>query len=104
MRVGIIGAGNRGNTLIQMFQWLIQHKHAKVVAISDLKQEKVEKLNTHLKNVQPEGADMYFGDQEVFKSSIAKRDDIDLFFIIATPWEWHAKMCIWYGKRKTRCL
>ena len=94
VRVGIIGAGNRGNTLIQMFQWLIQHKHAKVVAISDLKQEKVEKLNTHLKNVQPEGADMYFGDQEEWKK-LAKRDDIDLL-IIATPWEWHAKMCI-YG-------
>ena len=86
-----------------MFQWLIQHQHAKIVAISDLKQEKVEKLNTHLKNVQPEGADMYFGNQEEWKK-LVKRDDIDLL-IIATPWEWHAKMCI-YGmeKRKTCCL
>lgn len=79
-----------------MFQWLIQHKHAKVVAISDLKQEKVEKFNTHLKNVQPEGADIYFGDQEE-RRKLAKRDDMDLL-MIATPWEWHAKMCIYVWK------
>ena len=81
-----------------MFQWLVQHQHAKIVAISDLKQEKVEANSIHIKNVQPEGADMYFGNQEEWKK-LVKRDDIDLL-IIATPWEWHAKMYIWYGKGK----
>lgn len=49
VRVGIIGAGNRGQTLIQMFDWLLKNNHATVVAISDLRKEKTDKLNAHLK-------------------------------------------------------
>ena len=39
VRVGIIGAGNRGQTLIQMFDWLVRNNKATIVAISDLKKE-----------------------------------------------------------------
>ena len=94
VRVGIIGAGNRGNTLIQMFNWLIQNNHAEIIAISDLQQKKVEKLNNHLKKVQPEGAELYFGNESEWKK-VAERDDIDLL-VIATPWEWHTPMSV-YG-------
>ena len=49
VRVGIIGAGNRGQTLIQMFDWLVKNNNATIVAIADLKKEKTDKLNAHLK-------------------------------------------------------
>lgn len=94
VRVAIIGAGNRGDVLIQMFDWLIQNNFAEIIAISDLRQEKVEKLNTRLKNVQPKGADLYYGNETEWQK-VAERDDVDLL-IIATPWEWHTPMAI-YG-------
>lgn len=37
VRVAIIGAGNRGDVLIQMFDWLIQNNFAEIIAISDLR-------------------------------------------------------------------
>ncbi len=97
VRIGIIGSGNRGAVLIQMFDWLIQNSHAKVVAISDLKQDKVEKLNEHLKKVQPNGADLYYGNENEWKK-VVERDDVDLL-VIATPWELHTPMAL-YGMEK----
>ncbi|MAD96746.1 MAG: acetylgalactosaminidase [Flavobacteriaceae bacterium] len=97
VRVGIIGAGNRGQTLIQMFDWLIKNNHAKVVAISDLKKEKTDKLNKHLKKTHNYTADAYFGNPDEWKK-LADRDDIDLL-IICTPWEWHTPMAL-YGMEK----
>ncbi len=94
VRVGIIGAGNRGAVLIQMFDWLVKNNHAEIAAISDLQPKKVEKLNEHLKKVQPKGAQLYSGNENEWKK-VAERDDIDLL-IIATPWELHTPMCL-YG-------
>ena len=55
VRVGIIGMGNRGSALIQMFDYLIKNNHAEIVALSDLKQDKVEKNNEYLKTIQGSG-------------------------------------------------
>ena len=93
VRVALIGAGNRGDVLIQMFDWLIENNHAEIVAISDLKQEKVEKLNTRLKKVQPKGANLYYGNPNAWKKAV-DRDAIDLV-IIATPWELHTPMALY---------
>jgi len=49
VRVGMIGLGNRGSVLIQMFDYLVKNNYAQIVALSDLKEEKVNKNNT-LKN------------------------------------------------------
>jgi predicted dehydrogenase len=97
VRVGIIGAGNRGQTLIQMFDWLVKNNNATIVAISDLKKEKTDKLNAHLQKTHNTTADAYFGNPDEWKK-IADRDDIDLL-IIATPWEMHTEMCL-YGMEK----
>ncbi|MFT6064762.1 MAG: putative dehydrogenase [Paraglaciecola sp.] len=97
VRVGIIGAGNRGQTLIQMFDWLVKNNNATIVAIADLKKEKTDKLNAHLKKTHNTTADAYFGNPDAWKK-IADRDDIDLL-IIATPWEMHTEMCL-YGMEK----
>jgi predicted dehydrogenase len=94
VRVGIIGMGNRGSVLIQMFEYLIKNNHAEVVALSDLREDKLQKNNDYLKTIQPSGADLYFEDKHAWKK-LAKRDDIDLI-LIATPWEYHTEMSV-YG-------
>lgn len=53
VNVGIIGCGNRGQVLVQMFDWLVKNGNAEIVAVSDLRKEKTDKLNEHLqKNTQ----------------------------------------------------
>lgn len=94
VRVGMIGMGNRGSVLIQMFDYLIKNNHAEIVALSDLKQEKVEKNNQYLKTIQNTTADLYFGNETEWKK-LVERDDIDLI-IIATPWNYHTEMSV-YG-------
>lgn len=94
VRVGMIGMGNRGSILIQMFEYLIKSNHAEIVALSDLKEDKVNKNNDYLKTIQSKGADLYFGSENEWKK-VADRDDVDIL-IIATPWNWHTEMSV-YG-------
>ena len=67
VRVGIIGAGNRGQTLIQMFDWLVKNNKAEIVAISDLRKEKTDKLNAHLQKTHQKTAEAYFGSKDEWK-------------------------------------
>lgn len=94
VKVGMIGMGNRGSVLIQMFEYLIKNNHAEITALSDLKEEKVKKNNEYLKTIQPKGADLYFGNEHEWRK-LVDRDDIDLL-IIATPWKYHTEMSV-YG-------
>lgn len=45
VRVGMLGMGNRGSVLIQMFEYLIKNDFAEIVALSDLKEDKLKKNN-----------------------------------------------------------
>ncbi|RSC92699.1 Gfo/Idh/MocA family protein [Tenacibaculum singaporense] len=94
VNVGIIGCGNRGQVLVQMFDWLIKNDNAEIVAVSDLRKEKTDKLNEHLQKTHGKTAKAYYGTPDEWKK-IAERDNIDLL-IIATPWEWHTPMAL-YG-------
>ena len=94
VRVGIIGMGNRGSVLIQMFEYLIKNNYAEIVALSDLKEAKLNKNNEYLKTIQKKEARLYFGNENEWKK-VAERDDIDLL-IIATPWNYHTEMSV-YG-------
>jgi hypothetical protein len=91
-RVGIIGLGNRGETIIQMFDWLIKNDKAEIIALSDLREAKVLKNNDYLKTIQKKEAQLYFGNETEWQKMV-KRDDIDLI-VICTPWENHAEMSI----------
>ncbi len=99
VRVGIIGMGNRGSVLIQMFEYLIKNNHAEIVALSDLKEDKLNKNNEYLKTIQDKEAKLYFGNENEWKK-VAERDDIDLL-IIATPWNYHTEMSV-YGMEKVK--
>ena len=93
VRVGIIGLGNRGNTLLAMFQYLIENNMAEIIALSDIKKEKTKKASKKLSVFQENKAEVYYKDENDWKK-LAERDDIDLV-IIATPWNLHTPMSIY---------
>ena len=93
VRVGIIGLGNRGNTLLEMFQYLVENEMAEIIALSDISEEKINKAAEKLAIWQSKKAAIYYKSETEWKK-LAKRDDIDLV-IIATPWDLHTPMAIY---------
>ena len=93
VRVGIIGLGNRGNTLLEMLQYLVENEMAEVIALSDIKVEKVNKAAEKLAVWQSKKPTLYHK-SKIEWEKLAKRDDIDLV-IIATPWDLHSPMAIY---------
>lgn len=94
VKVGIIGLGNRGNTLLEMFKWLVENDHAEIVGLSDLTEEKVQKAAEKLAKWQKNKPDLFFGDKNSWQK-LAQQDNVDLLLIV-TPWEWHTPMAV-YG-------
>ncbi|MAW20979.1 MAG: acetylgalactosaminidase [Flavobacteriales bacterium] len=93
IRVGIIGLGNRGNTLLEMFQYLVEKNHAEIIALSDITEKKVRLASEKLSIWQKKKATIYHKNNNEWKK-LCKRDDIDLI-IIATPWNLHATMALY---------
>jgi predicted dehydrogenase len=93
VRVGIIGLGNRGNTLIEMFQYLVENEMAEIIALSDISEKKVNTAAEKLATWQSKNPVLYYKSETQWKE-LAKRDDIDLV-IIATPWDLHSPMAIY---------
>ena len=52
VKVGIIGLGNRGSVLIQMFDYLIKHNLSEIVALCDLNVDSINKNLKYLKTIQ----------------------------------------------------
>lgn len=94
VRVGIIGLGNRGKVLTQMFYWLVQNGKAEIVALADLMESNLDEVIGGLKPYQKSVPSKYHGSESEWKK-LVDRDDIDLV-LIATPWRWHTPMAI-YG-------
>ncbi|MCH2225846.1 MAG: Gfo/Idh/MocA family oxidoreductase, partial [Crocinitomicaceae bacterium] len=94
VKVGIIGLGNRGSVLLEMFKWLVENNSAEIVALCDLEENKVKKATEKLSEWQKTKPNTYFGSNDKWKE-LAKQDNIDLILIL-TPWELHTPMCI-YG-------
>ena len=83
VKVGIIGLGNRGSVLIQMFDYLIKHNLSEIVALCDLNDDSINKNLKYLKTIQEHTPEVYRGSVDSWKE-LVKRDDIDLI-IVATP-------------------
>ena len=93
VRVGIIGLGNRGNILLEMFQYLVENEMSEIIALSDISEEKVNKAAEKLAVWQSKKPVLYHKSKTEWEK-LAKRDDIDLV-IIATPWDLHTPMTIY---------
>lgn len=93
VRVGVIGVGNRGSGAIRR---LPKIPHVEVRAISDLKQERVDKQLNALSKMGKPAPRVYIGASDSWKG-ICESDDID-FVYICTPWQWHTPMAVYAMK------
>ncbi|MCH7400276.1 Gfo/Idh/MocA family protein [Belliella kenyensis] len=89
VRVGFIGLGMRGPSAVSRMSRI---EGVEIVALCDLKEEKVKKVSSSLKNINSKPA-QYAGSSDVWKE-LVDRDDLDLIYI-ATPWEWHTPMAVY---------
>lgn len=93
VRVAVIGMGNRGSSLLDMFEYMIREKMAHVAAICDLTADKVAKGSKTLVGIQDHLPDSIAEGPDGWKK-VVERDDIDLV-ILCTPWHLHAEMAIY---------
>ena len=89
VKVGVIGTGLRGQNHIDN---LLRRKDVDVIAVCDIDEEMLKRtLNLFSKSGKPLPK-VYKGDVYAWKNLLALKE-IEAV-IIATPWEWHAPMCI----------
>jgi hypothetical protein len=87
-RIGIIGTGGRGTSLLEN----LLGADAKVLALCDVVREKAEHAQSLVVKAGQSSPELYTNGQHHFESLVA-RDDLDLV-IIATPWDWHVEMAV----------
>src|SRR5450631_2351195 len=91
IRIGVIGTGERGNSLVDNFS---EVPGVRIAALCDTVKDKVLKTQAKLdragKASQPIA--LFHSDDRAFEG-LLKRDDIDLV-VIATPWKWHVPMAV----------
>jgi predicted dehydrogenase len=89
VKVGVIGVGLRGQNHVDN---LLRRKDVDVIAICDVDEEMLKRtLNLFSKSAKPTPK-IFKGDAYAWKKLLSIKE-IDAV-IIATPWEWHAPMCI----------
>ncbi len=89
VRVGMIGVGGRGGSLMSV---LLTMEGVEIPAICDIDQAKVERSQTKVEQsgrAKPEG---YSRGDEDFRRLLT-RADLDAV-VIATPWHWHTPMAV----------
>ncbi|MFI6937968.1 Gfo/Idh/MocA family protein [Streptomyces sp. NPDC050418] len=87
VRVGIIGLGNRGGSMIDLF---LAIPGVQVVAICDPVKEKIERAAKKVTDAGQPAPGMYAKGDNDFEN-LCKRADLD-FVYVATPWDWHFEM------------
>lgn len=87
VRLGIVGTGNRGTSLLGM---ALRAPGVQVPALCDIDQANLERAQARVvKSGQP-NPDGYTGAPDSYKR-LMERKDLDAV-LIATPWRWHAPM------------
>ena len=87
-RIGIIGTGGRGTSLLQN----LLAADVKVLALCDVVREKAEHAKGMIVQAGQSSPELYADGDHAFESLVA-RDDLNLV-IIATPWNWHVEMAV----------
>ncbi len=93
VRIGLIGVGNRGKTLLEMLSWMVQQETAEITAIADLLDANIAKGLERIKTFQKKSPKTYGKTEEDWKNML-KEQDLDLV-IICTPWRHHTPMSIY---------
>jgi predicted dehydrogenase len=87
-RLGIIGVGGRGTSLLED----LLATNAQVRAICDVVPEKAKHAQQLIEKSGQHAPELYTEDDHAYEQLVA-RDDLD-FVIIATPWLWHVPMAV----------
>jgi predicted dehydrogenase len=90
VRIGVIGVGGRGNSLIDNFAAMPE---VEITALCDTVPDKVLKAQAKLERKGKKATPALFHSNEHAYEQLVKRDDIDLV-IVATPWIWHVPMAV----------
>lgn len=90
VRVGFIGLGARGTEAVRRFTY---QKEARVVALCDLHQWRVDSCQYMLQRAGLPEAQTYYGDADQWRK-VCERQDIDLIYI-ATDWVNHAPIMLY---------
>jgi hypothetical protein len=87
-KIGIIGNGGRGTSLLEN----LLAADVKINALCDVVKEKAEHAQSLVVKAGQASPELYTEGDHAFESLVA-RDDLDLV-IIATPWNWHVEMAV----------
>jgi hypothetical protein len=97
VRIGIVGVGGRGTSLLQNFAAV---ENVEVRALCDIVRDKCVRGQERVARAgQTAPVEIYAGSDHSFEE-LAKRDDLDLV-IVATPWIWHVPIAV-YAMRQGR--
>lgn len=92
VRIALFGLGNRGQSLIDMLNWLVQEGHAEITAISDVNPAKIAKAQDQIQEFQSKEPAIFTGNDSAWEAAMTT--DIADLALICTPWEWHTKMAL----------
>lgn len=87
-RIGIIGVGGRGTSLLGN----LLAANAQIVAVCDVVKEKADHAAGLVVAANQKRPDLYTDGPSHYETLVA-RNDLD-FVIAATPWSWHAPMAL----------
>ncbi len=89
VRLGMVGVGGRGTTLLSL---LLEMGGVEVPAICDINLEHLTRAQTMVEKVGQKKPDGYSRDEQDFQR-LMYRDDLDAV-VIATYWQWHTPMAV----------
>jgi predicted dehydrogenase len=89
LRVGFIGVGNRGTDHINI---TLGMKNVDIAAICDISQPSLDRIKGVIAGEKFPEPKVYTGSEYAYLDMLGK-ESLDAV-IIATPWEWHAKMAV----------
>ena len=89
VRLGLIGTGGRGNSLLGT---LFQFPAVEFPAVCDLVPDRARDTAQRIEQKTGHRPEVYAGSESVWEK-LLRREDLDAV-IIATPWDWHARMAV----------
>lgn len=88
VRVGMVGVGHRGHSLLRI---ALSFSGVEVPALCDIDRNRLNEAQDQIISSGRKKAELYSGAEDYQK--LVARDDLDAV-VIATPWEWHTPMAI----------